>query len=360
MWTQTLHAPSAERLGGDRIVEVARAGRVDREGRQLAQVAPLAGRSRRRARRLARLRSSRRTNVPAQAAVEHQRLDHVAGARRGGRSARSTRAPEPRPRRLDEDDVARPRAAPPPRARGPDHDAGRGPPPAAAARAVLAPRTAARPSGSARAARAPPRACPAARRALAWSRSPRAGARRSPDLGSERFQRHLQPVGPVDAALDEHFGLDPGPLLDPAAAEVAPVGREVLADRDVERAAVGERLLLLEDALAEGVACRRRSRGGGPAARRSRSPRPRRCWRPRARPPGSSGDRAAGRHQRLRGCVRPRVVTIVPFGMKMLAISCASSTSPPPLPRRSSTIPRAPALAARVRRPRALRRARPG
>ena len=32
--------------------------------------------------------------------------------------------------------------------------------------------------------------------------------------------------------------------------------------------------------------------------------------------------------------------------MKMLAISCASSTRPPPLPRRSSTIPRAPSLSA--------------
>ena len=43
------------------------------------------------------------------------------------------------------------------------------------------------------------------------------------------------------------------------------------------------------------------------------------------------------------GWVRPRVVTITPLGMKMLAISCASSTRPPPLPRRSNTSPRAPA-----------------
>ena len=42
-------------------------------------------------------------------------------------------------------------------------------------------------------------------------------------------------------------------LLDAAAAEVASVGGEVLADGDVEGATVGERLLLLEDALAEGV-----------------------------------------------------------------------------------------------------------
>ena len=37
----------------------------------------------------------------------------------------------------------------------------------------------------------------------------------------------------------------------PAAAEVAARGREVLADGDVERAAVGELADLLEDALAE-------------------------------------------------------------------------------------------------------------
>jgi len=36
------------------------------------------------------------------------------------------------------------------------------------------------------------------------------------------------------------------------------------------------------------------------------------------------------------------VETIVPFSTKMLAISLASSTRPPPLARRSSTIPRAP------------------
>ena len=41
------------------------------------------------------------------------------------------------------------------------------------------------------------------------------------------------------------------------------------------------------------------------------------------------------------GCVRPRVETIVPLAMKMLAISCASCTRPPPLPRRSRMIPRA-------------------
>ena len=44
------------------------------------------------------------------------------------------------------------------------------------------------------------------------------------------------------------------------------------------------------------------------------------------------------------GCVRPRVETIVPLATKMLAISRASSTRPPPLERRSNTIPLAPAF----------------
>ena len=59
--------------------------------------------------------------------------------------------------------------------------------------------------------------------------------------------------GVDDIVRERHFGGDARALFDAAAAEVAPVGREVLADRDVERAAVGQRLLLLEDALAEGV-----------------------------------------------------------------------------------------------------------
>ena len=44
----------------------------------------------------------------------------------------------------------------------------------------------------------------------------------------------------------------------------------------------------------------------------------------------------------------------------MLAISCASSTSPPPLPRRSNTMPCAPRVQRLVRPLRALPRARPG
>ena len=158
------------------------------------------------------------------------------------------------------------------------------------------------------------------------------------------FSATVEAVVRVDAFLrDVHFGLDAGALLDAAAAEVAPVGREVLADGDVERAAVGQRLLLLEDALAESVraddgrAAVVLQSGGHDLRRRG----------------GVLIDEHDHRHRTSEiappvatsicvGCVRPRVVTIVPLGMKMLAISCASSTSPPPLPRRSSTMPWAP------------------
>src|SRR5204862_3916503 len=87
------------------------------------------------------------------------------------------------------------------------------------------------------------RASPAARR---WRRTRSARAR----LGGEGVQRD------VELALrigDGNVGGDPRALLDPAASQVASVGREVLPDRDVERAAVGHLLDLLEDALAEGA-----------------------------------------------------------------------------------------------------------
>ena len=57
----------------------------------------------------------------------------------------------------------------------------------------------------------------------------------------------VHPVG------DGYFGVTPATLLDAPTAEIASVGREVLTDRDVQRAAVGELLLLLKDALPECV-----------------------------------------------------------------------------------------------------------
>ena len=78
MWTQTRQRSVAERLGADRVVEVLGGGRVDRERRQLAQVARARRRSPGSPRR-APARSTPGGKRRAQPAVEHQRLDHVAG-----------------------------------------------------------------------------------------------------------------------------------------------------------------------------------------------------------------------------------------------------------------------------------------
>ena len=100
-------------------------------------------------------------------------------------------------------------------------------------------------------------------------------------------------------------GRDAVALLDAAAADVAPAGQEVLADGDVERAAVGELLDLLEDALAERARADHRralavlQRAGDDLRRRRRLAvdehddrdlrrRSRRRWR-RRRAPGGSG-----------------------------------------------------------------------
>ncbi len=175
-----------------------------------------------------------------------------------------------------------------------------------------------------------------------------AGERRSLDFRGERIQRSGEALRGVDNACREgHFGGDPRALLDAAAAEVAPVGREVLTDRDVERAAVGQRFLLLEDALAKRVGADDR-RAVMILQRRGDDLRGRGGVVSTSTTTGIEG--AIGwpvaRSVSL-GWVRPRVVTIVPFAMKMLAISCASSTRPPPLARRSSTIPRAPSCSSR-------------
>ena len=78
------HAPRLGALGRDRVVEVARAQRVDRERRQLAQVA---ARRLARAVGLARVALERLLEAAREAAVEHQRLDHVA------RDVRASQAP---------------------------------------------------------------------------------------------------------------------------------------------------------------------------------------------------------------------------------------------------------------------------
>ena len=139
-------------------------------------------------------------------------------------------------------------------------------------------------------------------------------------------------------------GSIPAPFLTPAAAEVAALGREVLADRDVERAAVGEPAHLLEDALAERAraddlgALAVLQRAGDDLRRRRGSP----LTSTTTGTSASIGLPVASNTRR--GRVRPLVETIVPSPTKMLETSTASLSSPPPLSRRSSTTPSAPLL----------------
>src|SRR5271155_851855 len=89
--------------------------------------------------------------------------------------------------------------------------------------------------------------CPASGEVCPPTSSPSIrGASSLLDFRGERFERRVEALRGVDDIVGErHFGGNARALFDAAAAEVAPVGGEVLADRDVERAAVGERLLLL-------------------------------------------------------------------------------------------------------------------
>src|SRR6185437_909160 len=114
---------------------------------------------------------------------------------------------------------------------------------------------------SARAARTGSQRRGSARAGAAPRPAARAARARSPGFRPQRFQGHFEPVLLVDPLRDLHFRRDAGALFDAAASQVAAVRREVLADRDVERAAVGQGLLLLEDALAERV---RADDGGAP------------------------------------------------------------------------------------------------
>ena len=96
-----------EPLRADRVVEVARRGRIDRERRQRAQVAPgdVVPPARSAASRASR--STTRVEAPPQPAVEHQRLEHVAGGVRAADPAQQLPVPGARPGRGDQHDVAR-------------------------------------------------------------------------------------------------------------------------------------------------------------------------------------------------------------------------------------------------------------
>ena len=258
---------SPSRCGGDRVVEVARVGRVDGEGGQVAQVHP-AVLGRRAGSTASRPRPPAAGTSAAQAAVEHQALEHVAG---------HVRAPEPpRPR-------ARPRLP-------------------VAEQHQVALSGAARPSSRTGVAALEqrlghleaPRFGQHRRATQRLARAPGRGAHRvsSRELVERDGQRLVAAGARVVARLAPAAS---GPCRE----MVLPLGQVVAAHGQVEHAAVGERLDLLEEALAEGALRPPARRACGRAGRRPRSPRRWRCRRPRAPPRDVLVDRVAlGRRTR--------------------------------------------------------------
>ena len=295
MWTHTRMRPAVQRSAPSRVVEVPRGRRVDRERGQVAQVArprPPAPR-----RRLARLALHERVEAAAQAAVEHQPLEHV---------ARHVRAAEPR-------STIRPCPA-----RGPWAPPARGRrrPPARPSVDVDAPAAGEEGLGGEEAA--------AALEHRDHGRSPRRRAERTAARAVRGARRTSR--ADVERLVALRVGVVVPPhrtdagSIPPAAAEVAPVRREVLPHRDVQRAAVGELPDLLEDALAERLL--------PTTSARSRS-----CSAPvtiseaDAEPPSTSTTTgiapsielpSASNTRRGRGA--PLVETIVPSPMKMLDV----------------------------------------
>ena len=244
MCTQTRIVAVVGALGRDRVVEVARAGRVDRERRQRragraapASPPPLASRA---------SRSTASSKPRGEAAVEHQRLDHV---------ARDVGSPDPAddlgaaaaPRRPDRDEheVADLRA----RARRVDRQL--------AATLGVGGRTARRATTKR------PRRSSTAGKAGA----PRLNGRAPRARRSAACELRVG-VSRSAARRPTTLGLMPAPRRSPPAPRFLPFGQVVLPDGDVDRAAVRERPDLLEDALAVGAGADDRPRGGGPAARR--------------------------------------------------------------------------------------------
>ena len=227
----------------------------------------------------------------SQPAVEHQPLDHVAGAIRPAELAQHARAALPA---ADEHEVARPGAAAlhrGPRARR---------------------RTAAQRPGSGRASRAPrPSACPAGGRG--GPEPPRSSQLASSSSTATGRASSRSVSGSSAARI---CGLMPL-VRDRLAARQVVVGHG-----EVEHAAVRELLDLLDERPCRTCACPRPSRDCGPAGRRSRSQRRSRCRRPRARRPARP---RRSRRPRRRASAparwRPRTETISPSSMKMLDTS---------------------------------------
>ena len=352
MWTQTRVRPPLELLGRDRVVEVARGDGVDRERRQVAQVA--AARARRagcsRASSAARStpggnerrrpRSSISASITSRAtsgepstrttlarAPPRSGLTSASSPGRASCGARPivTRRPRSKKRLADEE----------PRAALEQHDGRR---PACAGCVLVGAGTARWTVRASSRPPAPPVAAAARERRRAGAchvmscagSPPRARPCAAPARASSA-------CGVFGVVAGDDVRLQAGAGLDAAAAEVAALGREVLAGGDVERAAVGELDHLLEDALAE-----------RPRADELRAPAVLQRAGDDLRRRGGA---AVDEHDERRlgddgspvalsvrsGTLRPRVVTIGPSSRNALATSCASSTRPPPLPRRSST-----------------------
>ena len=337
MCTQTRQCPAPRRSAEIASSKSWAVDRVDREGRQAVQVA---------ARRVVGGRAGRSTASRAARSTP-------AGSGGAARGA-GGRPPGRRARRRGGRAAAPPGRAPPRRA------------PAAGARGDRAGRR-----GRARRSRGGPRpktGSPVRKRPRASSRttsgSPGAGPagpppRPPPGPDGSRAGATDDADGLVQAlvgrrgghVLGRDVGQDALPGLDAAAAEVAPVGREVLAGGDVQRAAVG---------AARGPAGRRPCRTSACPTTFARS---RSCSAPvtiseadavplsTRTTSGAFGTTGLPVARSVRaGTARPRVVTIGPSSRNALATSWASLTSPPPLSRRSRTNALAPLLARLLQR----------
>ena len=266
--------PDADRaavaaLGADRVVEVARGRRVDRERRQVAQVA--ARRARRPPTRSAAARASRSTTGSKRRRRPRSSISASSTSRAvSGRPSRRSSLPWPARGPFGATSTRSPGAACWPGARAVEGD----PAPAREERlgheeapAPLEHRDDGPPAAGGRCRRPPDgrrrrgRSPPPKRRGRSGVGAPRAGRglppRRCCGLTSPRALTVLTATSSASSrrvlrvVLRLHVGLDTRAVLDATAAEVAAAGREVLADGDVERAAVGQAPDLLEDALAE-------------------------------------------------------------------------------------------------------------
>ena len=242
MWTHTRHAlvrraPRAEIASSKSLAR----GRVDREGRQVAQVAAVAPGSGPPRRRASAARSTAPGEAAPQAAVEHQRLDHVArdvGAPDPPRAPWRGRAPGPPVRSSTRSPAPRPAVAV-------DHDRG-----------ARARRTACR-RGSARASRAGRRW----RRPVGRVTGPRRASARSADV--ERLVaarvRGLSCAGT--------FGLMPSPRRSPPPPRLRPLGVKYSPTVRSSAPPLGSSLISWKTPLPN-VRVPTTSRAGGPAAPR--------------------------------------------------------------------------------------------